>query len=142
MFCLALPHYQDLPPKTPQLAPSPLVARDVPSALLGPEAGVRPRDDAAIAAAVQVPEAAVDEDHPAAPGKDEVRPAGQILHVLAEMNAQAAEEAADEKLRLRIRATDGGHVFVTLGGGENIGQGCRSRDATAASKSALIAFTC
>lgn len=65
---------------------------------------------AVFAAAVTVPEAAVDEDGDAVAGEDEVGATGEAFVVQPESIAQPAQEAPDPFLRRRILTPDPAHV--------------------------------
>jgi len=75
------------------------------------------------AAAMSVPEAAMNEHHDAAAGKDDVRRAREVASVHAEAIAHPAQERADRKLRSGVLPPDAGHHSAPLGGGEGVDHG-------------------
>ena len=86
-----------------------------------PEVGVAFRDDIFGAAAVAVPEAAVDEDDGSILGQDEVGGTGQASVVEPVAIAPAPKFIPDGPLGGRVLRADAGHAVVPLGGGQSVG---------------------
>lgn len=75
-----------------------------------PEFAAVRRRRAVFAAAVAVPEAAVDEDGGFVFGEDDVGAAGEVFGVEAEAVADAVKDGADEEFGFGVFALDAGHI--------------------------------
>lgn len=92
----------------------PSVSRTIALALGLPERGIRFGLHLAVAAGVHVPETAMNEDHLAESGEDQVRFARQILAVQPEPIAHGVNHPANGQLRLCIAALDRRHTAAAL----------------------------
>ena len=122
---LAFPHHQHLPTQAAQLAQVLSVVRDIPREFVGPEFPVGLGDGGHFAVPVPVPETAVDKDHSMIFGQDNVRLAGEVLHVEPEAVARAVKQAADGPLRAGVLAPDLRHVPAAFGFRKSIHHGRR-----------------
>ena len=77
LSCPAFPDHKDIPAVSLQCFFLPAITLLILQAFLSPEVGVCGRLDSTVATVVTVPEAAVDEDHFASSGQDDVRFSGQ-----------------------------------------------------------------
>ena len=112
----AFPDGDDGPGEGVEALGAQFIAGDVAGHFLLPEAGVAFRDDIFGAAAVAVPEAAVDEDDGTVLGEDEVGRAGQTSVVEPVAITATPQFVPDGPLGSRILRADAGHVVGSLGG--------------------------
>ena len=89
---LAFPHRQHPPAQSPQTAPVPGVALDVPIQLRFPVSAIGPRPPVASSTSVLMPEAAVHEDDRPVSGQHEIRRSGKVSPVEPEPVAQSVDQ--------------------------------------------------
>lgn len=77
-----------------------------------------------------MPETAVDEDHLAPPGKDQVGGAGQIAAMQTEAIAESVDEATNDYLGARVLPSNARHAAGTASGGECVHKLARYPSAT------------
>ena len=97
-----------------------LVAVDFGFPELGP--GRRPFKQVAV---VAVPEAAVRLNYRPVLRKNQIRLAGQILHMQPETVPQAVQSLAQKQFGFGVFTSDARHHFTALFSGDYIGHGCR-----------------
>jgi hypothetical protein len=114
-------YLKHLPPVRTQPPPIPFIALHVRSPLLRPERLIRRGRGFAIFAAMNMPEAAVNEQHRFYPREDEIRLARQILHVQPVAKSHAMQQSPDAHFRLRISSVDARHVQAALLGRVDVG---------------------
>lgn len=86
----------------------------VASALLRPEVRACRRDNTAVAAAVTMPEAAVDENRQPVFGQNYVGFAGKVLAMHAKSIAHRMQKRADFYFRFSVHATNRRHIPASL----------------------------
>ena len=91
---LAFPYREHDPPGPPQLSSRPPVTLGVPAALGAPVIRIRRRRYPPVSAPVHVPETSVNVDDLSQPRKDDVRRAGESLHMESEAVAQPVDAVA------------------------------------------------
>lgn len=98
------------------------IARSIAFQLLAPE--LRPRRrDAAEAAIVSVPEAAMNQHHGAPPRQDDVRPSGQLADVGPVPEPASMKGLSDRYLDLGIPAANAGHHAAAGSRVDDVGHG-------------------
>ena len=89
----------------------------------GPVVLVRARAVAPVLAAVAVPEAAVDENHFAQSGKNQVGLAGQVGAMQAKSKSQRVRQPPHDHFRFGVFTAHPLHGLTPLGGGEIVHEG-------------------
>ena len=117
---LALPDHANLPAGPAQRRGLPAIPSGVLVALRIPEGGVCRGNDRPVAAAVQMPEASVNEEGHAELREDEIGTAGQVLAMKPEPQPEAMSDASDDELRLRVLSTYRLHVSAALLGRQDV----------------------
>lgn len=117
---LAFPDYRDTPACGVERLNVLLVALDVRESLFLPEVGVGCGNDFAILAGVHVPEASVDKNDLSQAGKNQVRPAWEVLDVQRVAITETMNQRANPNLGLGVPAPDVRHVAVALFGTEDV----------------------
>lgn len=117
---LALPDHEPCPAELPELPGHLAIAGAIGVELGLPECRSRSRGRAAASAPMPVPEAAVHEDHPAQPWKDQIGSAGNVLRVESETESECVAETADDEFGTGMSGTDRRHVPAPLGGSEDV----------------------
>jgi hypothetical protein len=120
-FCEALPYNDGSPAQFFEGALMEFVPGGVAFEFFNPEFAAVGGGGAVFAAAMSMPEAAVDEDDGFVFGEDDVGFSGEGFDVEAEAVAEFVEEGADAEFGRGVFAFDAGHVPGAAGFGEVVG---------------------
>jgi hypothetical protein len=108
----AFPYNEHTPSTRAKSAARPSIPIAIPLKLLQPVEGVCLRYMRSTAAAVLMPEAAVDEDQPLFTGENEIWTTRKIETMKTVTSAKLPYDASDDEFRTRVFASDSSHVLA------------------------------